>query len=261
MRGFKAVDGGWESPLEDWELEFLADLLAQVLVVLDSAAPPGPRSARTARSAPSGPGGPRAAESARDAEILAALDFDIEDPAGEPGGAGTGAAGEPGPGAPDPGERPGRRDPPAPADPPAASAALAPFVEALLPDASEDPDIAVEVAAMTRGRLRALKSERARRVMAELIEPTGAHGAVRVSAGTEQDWLGALNDLRLVLAQRLGIESAEAAEDVHAIAREAPPPHESDEFRWRRGAALSYDMLTWWQESLLRVLLRGQGPA
>lgn len=261
MRGFKAVDGGWESPLEDWELEFLADLLAQVLVVLDSAAPPGPRSARTARSAPSGPGGPRAAESARDAEILAALDFDIEDPAGEPGGAGAGAAGEPGPGAPDPGERPGRRDPPAPADPPAASAALAPFVEALLPDASEDPDIAVEVAAMTRGRLRALKSERARRVMAELIEPTGAHGAVRVSAGTEQDWLGALNDLRLVLAQRLGIDSAEAAEDVHAIAREAPPPHESDEFRWRRGAALSYDMLTWWQESLLRVLLRGQGPA
>ena len=250
MRGFKAVDGGWESPLEDWELEFLADLLAQVLVILDSAAPSGPRPARTA-PAPAGSGGPRAAESARDAEILAALDFDIEDPAGEPGGAGEpGSDGDP-----------GHRDRTGPADPPAASDALAPFVEALLPDASEDPDIAVEVAAMTRGRLRALKSERARRVMAELIEPTGARGAVRVSAGTEQDWLGALNDLRLVLAQRLGIDSAEAAEDVHAIAREAPPPHESDEFRWRRGAALSYDMLTWWQESLLRVLLRGQGPA
>ena len=250
MRGFKAVDGGWESPLEDWELEFLADLLAQVLVILDSAAPSGPRPARTA-PAPAGSGGPRAAESARDAEILAALDFDIEDPAGEPGG-----AGEPGPDG-----DPGHRDRTGPADPPAASDALAPFVEALLPDASEDPDTAVEVAAMTRGRLRALKSERARRVMAELIEPTGARGAVRVSAGTEQDWLGALNDLRLVLAQRLGIDSAEAAEDVHAIAREEPPPHESDEFRWRRGAALSYDMLTWWQESLLRVLLRGQGPA
>ena len=256
MRGFKAVDGGWESPLEDWELEFLADLLAQVLVILDSAAPSGPRGGRPAGAAPPGPGGPRAAESARDAEILAALDFDIEDPAGEPGG-----AGEPGPGASGPDGDPGHRDRTGPADPPAASDALAPFVEALLPDASEDPDIAVEVAAMTRGRLRALKSERARRVMAELIEPTGARGAVRVSAGTEQDWLGALNDLRLVLAQRLGIDSAEAAEDVHAIAREAPPPHESDEFRWRRGAALSYDMLTWWQESLLRVLLRGQGPA
>ena len=224
-------------------------------MILDSAAPSGPRPARTA-PAPAGSGGPRAAESARDAEILAALDFDIEDPAGEPGG-----AGEPGPGASDPDGDPGHRDRTGPADPLAVSDALAPFVEALLPDASEDPDIAVEVAAMTRGRLRALKSERARRVMAELIEPTGAHGAVRVSAGTEQDWLGALNDLRLVLAQRLGIDSAEAAEDVHAIAWEEPPPHESDEFRWRRGAALSYDMLTWWQESLLRVLLRGQGPA
>ena len=259
MRGFKAVDGGWESPLEDWELEFLADLLAQVLVILDSAAPPGPRPGRPAGAAPPGPGGPRAAESARDAEILAALDFDIEEP---------GDAGESGPnGGPGTGTDVGRRDWTGSADwagsaaPPAASAALAPLIEALLPDASEDPDIAVEVAAMTRGRLRALKSERARRVMAELIEPTGARGAVRVSAGTEQDWLGALNDLRLVLAQRLGIDSAEAAEDVHAIAREAPPPHESDEFRWRRGAALSYDMLTWWQESLLRVLLRGQGPA
>ena len=266
MRGFKAVDGGWESPLEDWELEFLADLLAQVLVILDSAAPPGPRPGRPAGAAPPGPGGPRAAESARDAEILAALDFDIEEPgdAGEPGpnggpggsGTGTGTG-------PDVGRRDwtGSADWAGSAAPPAASAALAPLIEALLPDASEDPDVAVEVAAMTRGRLRALKSERARRVMAELIEPTGARGAVRVSAGTEQDWLGALNDLRLVLAQRLGIDSAEAAEDVHAIAREAPPPHESDEFRWRRGAALSYDMLTWWQESLLRVLLRGQGPA
>ena len=261
MRGFKAVDGGWESPLEDWELEFLADLLAQVLVILDSAAPPGPRPGRPAGAAPPGPGGPRAAESARDAEILAALDFDIEEPgdAGESdpnGGPGTGTG-------PDVGRRDwtGSADWAGSAAPPAASAALAPLIEALLPDASEDPDVAVEVAAMTRGRLRALKSERARRVMAELIEPTGARGAVRVSAGTEQDWLGALNDLRLVLAQRLGIDSAEAAEDVHAIAREAPPPHESDEFRWRRGAALSYDMLTWWQESLLRVLLRGQGPA
>ena len=263
MRGFKAVDGGWESPLEDWELEFLADLLAQVLVILDSAAPPGPRPGRPAGAAPPGPGGPRAAESARDAEILAALDFDIEEPgdAGESdpnGGPGTGTGT-----GPDVGRRDwtGSADWAGSAAPPAASAALAPLIEALLPDASEDPDVAVEVAAMTRGRLRALKSERARRVMAELIEPTGARGAVRVSAGTEQDWLGALNDLRLVLAQRLGIDSAEAAEDVHAIAREAPPPHESDEFRWRRGAALSYDMLTWWQESLLRVLLRGQGPA
>ena len=238
MRGFAKAADGWESRLETWEREYLAGLLEQVAVLLAADGPADPAADR-----PGGPTGEAASphpelrqgESARDGDVLAALDFD-----------------------PDPQGRPASRPPPSPTSAPPA---LAPVIDVLLPDASEDPDIAVEVAAMTRGRLRALKSERARRVMAELIEPTGARGAVRVSAGTEQDWLGALNDLRLVLAQRLGIDSAEAAEDVHAIAREAPPPHESDECRWRRGAALSYDMLTWWQESLLRVLLRGQGPA
>lgn len=228
MRGFAKAVGGWESRLEAWEREYLAGLLEQVAVLLAADDPGGRQDGGTTPPQPE----LRQGESARDGDVLAALDFD-----------------------PDP------QEPPAPLPPTSAPPALAPVIDVLLPDASEDPDIAVEVAAMTRGRLRALKSERARRVMAELIEPTGARGAVRVSAGTEQDWLGALNDLRLVLAQRLGIDSAEAAEDVHAIAREAPPPHESDEFRWRRGAALSYDMLTWWQESLLRVLLRGQGPA
>ena len=228
MRGFAKAVGGWESRLEAWEREYLAGLLEQVAVLLAADDPGGRQDGGTTSPQP----GLRQGESARDGDVLAALDFD-----------------------PDP------QEPPAPLPPTSAPPALAPVIDVLLPDASEDPDTAVEVAAMTRGRLRALKSERARRVMAELIEPTGARGAVRVSAGTEQDWLGALNDLRLVLAQRLGIDSAEAAEDVHAIAREAPPPHESDEFRWRRGAALSYDMLTWWQESLLRVLLRGQGPA
>ena len=228
MRGFAKAVGGWESRLEAWEREYLAGLLEQVAVLLAADDPGGRQDGGTTPPQPE----LRQGESARDGDVLAALDFD-----------------------PDP------QEPPAPLPPTSAPPALAPVIDVLLPDASEDPDIAVEVAAMTRGRLRALKSERARRVMAELIEPTGARGAVRVSAGTEQDWLGALNDLRLVLAQRLGIDSAEAAEDVHAIAREEPPPHESDEFRWRRGAALSYDMLTWWQESLLRVLLRGQGPA
>ena len=235
MRGFAKAVGGWESRLEAWEREYLAGLLEQVAVLLAADGPAEPASDRPGGredGAPFPQARLRRGESTHDGDVLAALDFD-----------------------PDP------QEPPAPLPPTSAPPALAPVIDVLLPDASEDPDTAVEVAAMTRGRLRALKSERARRVMAELIEPTGAHGAVRVSAGTEQDWLGALNDLRLVLAQRLGIDSAEAAEDVHAIAREAPPPHESDEFRWRRGAALSYDMLTWWQESLLRVLLRGQGPA
>ena len=93
--------------------------------------------------------------------------------------------------------------------------------------------------------------------IAELLEPTGGGGAVRVVRGHEQEWLGALNDVRLVLAQRLDIDGPEAADDVHAVAWQEAPSSENDDARWRRGIALSYDMLTWWQESLVTVLLSG----
>lgn len=171
------------------------------------------------RSAAPPHSGQRKGESPRDGDVLAALDFD-----------------------PGPVTRP---------------PALAPVLDMLLPDASEDPDIALEVADLTRSRLRALKYERLEAAIAELLEPTGGGGAVRVVRGHEQEWLGALNDVRLVLAQRLDIDGPEAADDVHAVAWQEAPSSENDDARWRRGIALSYDMLTWWQESLVTVLLSG----
>ena len=126
-----------------------------------------------------------------------------------------------------------------------------------LPDASENPEVALEVAYLTRARLRVLKHERLKAAIAELLEPTGAGGAVHVARGHEQEWLGALNDVRLVLAQRLDIDGPEAAEEAHAIAWQEAPRDEDDDSRWRRGLALSYNMLTWWQESLVTVLLYG----
>ena len=135
--------------------------------------------------------------------------------------------------------------------------ALAPVIDALLPDASEDPEVALEMAGLTRSPLRALKQERLEAVMAELLEPTGVGGAVRIARGHEQKWLGALNDVRLVLAKRLDIDGPEAAEEAHAIAWEEAPENEDEDALWRRGIALSYDMLTWWQESLVTVLLYG----
>ena len=143
------------------------------------------------------------------------------------------------------------------AGPTSAPPALAPVIDVLLPDASEDPEVALEVADLTRARLRGLKHERLKAAIVELLEPTGADGAVRVVRGHEQEWLGALNDVRLVLAQRLDIDGPEAAEATHAIARQEAPRDEDDDARWRRGLALSYDMLTWWQESLVTVLLYG----
>lgn len=234
MRGFAKAADGWESRLETWEREYLAGLLEQVAVLLAADGPADPAADR-----PGGPTGEAASphpelrqgESARDGDVLAALDFD-----------------------PDPQGRPASRPPPSPTSAPPA---LAPVIDVLLPDASEDPEVALEVAGLTRARLRSLKHERLEAAIAELLEPTGAGGAVRVARGHEQEWLSALNDVRLVLAQRLDIDGPEAAEEVHAVARREAPRDEDDDARWRRGLALSYDMLTWWQESLVTVLLYG----
>ena len=224
MRGFAKAVGGWESRLEAWEREYLAGLLEQGAVRLAADDPGGRQDGGTTPPQP----GLRQGESARDGDVLAALDFD-----------------------PDP------QEPPAPLPPTSAPPALAPVIDVLLPDASEDPEVALEVADLTRARLRGLKHERLKAAIVELLEPTGADGAVRVVRGHEQEWLGALNDVRLVLAQRLDIDGPEAAEATHAIARQEAPRDEDDDARWRRGLALSYDMLTWWQESLVTVLLYG----
>ena len=231
MRGFAKAVGGWESRLEAWEREYLAGLLEQVAVLLAADGPAEPASDRPGGredGAPFPQARLRRGESTHDGDVLAPLDFD-----------------------PDP------QEPPAPLPPTSAPPALAPVIDVLLPDASEDPEVALEVADLTRARLRGLKHERLKAAIVELLEPTGADGAVRVVRGHEQEWLGALNDVRLVLAQRLDIDGPQAAEATHAIARQEAPRDEDDDARWRRGLALSYDMLTWWQESLVTVLLYG----
>lgn len=134
-----------------------------------------------------------------------------------------------------------------------AEAALA--RETLLPDASEDPEVAVAISALRRADLRDLKDSRARDVVAELLAPSGSGGAVRVAAGAEGAWLGALNDARLLLARRLGIDSPEAAEAIHSLADSAPGRDADPQVRERHAAAILYTMLTWWQESLVSGLL------
>ncbi len=234
MRGFGKAIGGWESHLETWEREYLAGLLEQVAVLLAADGPAEPASDRPGGredGAPFPQARLRRGESTRDGDVLAALDFD-----------------------PDPQEPAASR---ASQSPTSAPPALAPVIDVLLPDASENPEVALEVAYLTRARLRVLKHERLKAAIAELLEPTGAGGAVHVARGHEQEWLSALNDVRLVLAQRLDIDGPEAAEEAHAIAWQEAPRDEDDDSRWRRGLALSYNMLTWWQESLVTVLLYG----
>ncbi|WP_172121060.1 DUF2017 family protein [Actinomyces faecalis] len=227
MQTFVPAAGGWESAVEQWECELVSSLVEQLLYVLTSegaGARSGPSTSQT---------GQRSTESERDSAILASLDFQADD-------------GEPQQGA---------------VRSPQEDAELAPLLEVLLPDASEDPLTAVEVASMEREHLRSLKADRARLLLLQLREPSGQEVRVRVEQGQEQEWLGAVNDLRLVLAQRLGIESAEDAEEAHAVAWEDPPRQESEEARSRRAMSMVYDMLTWWQESLLTVMLSDDAPA
>ena len=278
MRGFVATEAGWECALETWERDYLAGLFEHVAAVLALDGPTGEAGslgedgrARAPEHPPggdepqppvdSGPAGsgrsedvggavappddpPTAGPPLTDEEILLRLDFEVDAGPGAPGATGAGGRGRQG----------GDGGGDVPAD-------VVPLLEVLLPDSSEDPDIAVDIGSMTRSRLRSLKHERTGLVIDELLNPSGRGGAVRVRRGQEAHWLAALNDVRLVLAVRLGVDSARDAEQVHAVAWRGAPQGETPQERWRRAMALSYDMLTWWQESLLSQVLRADPPA
>ena len=228
MRAFRRVPEGLACGLDDWERELLARLALEVRALLQADAPPVEGTGESETSSSSRPDPVRPGESERDREVLEALDFDLDPPTNH--------------------VHAGRPD----ADP---------VIAVLLPQASEDPITSMKVSSLTRARLRGDKVDRLVRLAAELRAPSGPGETVLVASGQESDWLGAINDIRLVLAQRLGIESAQDAEHVHAVAFQEAPEEETDREQWYRGTALVYDMVTWWQESLVSALFGGTGPA
>lgn len=228
MRAFRRVPEGLVCGLDDWERELLARLALEVRALLQADAPPTPGPGQSETSSSSRPDPVRPGESERDREVLEALDFDLDPPTNH--------------------VHSGRPN-------------TDPVIAVLLPQASEDPITAMEVSSLTRARLRGDKVDRLASLAAELRAPSGPEGTVLVAPGQESDWLGASNDIRLVLAQRLGIESAQDAEHVHATAFQEAPEEETSREQWYRGTALVYDMVTWWQESLVSALFGGTGPA
>ena len=228
MRAFRRVPEGLVCGLDDWERELLARLALEVRALLQADAPPTPGPGQSETSSSSRPDPVRPGESERDREVLEALDFDLDPPTNH--------------------VHSGRPN-------------TDPVIAVLLPQASEDPITAMEVSSLTRARLRGDKVDRLASLAAELRAPSGPEGTVLVAPGQESDWLGASNDIRLVLAQRLGIESAQDAERVHAAAFQEVPEEETSREQWYRGTALVYDMVTWWQESLVSALFGGTGPA
>ena len=117
-----------------------------------------------------------------------------------------------------------------------------PALARLFPEANrDDAEAAAEFRRFTEQGLRARKRTGARR-SAEALE-----GSEPVLLDDEQAaaLLKALTDLRLVLGERLGLQTDEDSERLHTLLAVGA----GDE-SWTAAAA-TYDMLTWWQEALV----------
>jgi Domain of unknown function (DUF2017) len=127
-----------------------------------------------------------------------------------------------------------------------------PALARLLPEGNrDDPVAAAEFRRYTEGGLRARKRANARTASAALA---GA-GPVMLGAEEAMALLTSLTDVRLVLAERLGLRSDEDAAELHRLLtlRAVSPEAGDGQDRWAAIAAI-YDILTWWQESLVAAL-------
>ncbi|WP_088286202.1 DUF2017 family protein [Kineosporia sp. A_224] len=123
-----------------------------------------------------------------------------------------------------------------------------PAVARLLPDANrEDPKVSAEFRRLTEAGLRSRKRATLDRAGAALRRPD----PVVLDADEAQALLKGLTDVRLVLAERLGLRTDQDAEMIHAVLSGMSDSEEP----WVVMAGL-YDELTWWQESLVRELPR-----
>lgn len=120
-----------------------------------------------------------------------------------------------------------------------------PALARLLPSAHhDDEDVAAEFRRYTEQGLRARKRaglETARRTL-------GREGSLDLDEDEARAWLVALNDVRLVLGERLELKTDEDAEELAASLSEL------DEEDARVFLVAIYDFLTWLQESLVRAL-------
>lgn len=143
-----------------------------------------------------------------------------------------------------------------PSEPPAD-----PVLKRLFPDAYSDPEgtpgpqraeeekaYSSEFRRFTENDLRAGKRESALAVIRSLdaLSPAGDGGAVlKLTQGESQQWLGALNDLRLAIGSRLEITAEEDTDLLYRLPDEDP----------RKPMVMAYLWLGGLQETLVTTLL------
>jgi len=122
-----------------------------------------------------------------------------------------------------------------------------PAVARLLPDAStDDAEVAEEFRRLTEFGLRQRKRSNLAIAVEALQRPDDP---VTLAPEEANALLKGLTDVRLVLAERLGLRRDEDALMLHDAVRAAGDTDEP----WVIHAAL-YDVLTWWQEALVEAL-------
>ncbi len=127
-----------------------------------------------------------------------------------------------------------------------------PAILRLLPNAAPtDREAADEFRRYTEPDLRTLKVARLRRIWAELCEDGPRW---EVAEGEAMDTAAALTDVRLVLASRLGIETDEDAQRLHAEAALASSAGDVVD-RERVWLGMLYEALTWLQDSLVAFVM------
>lgn len=135
-------------------------------------------------------------------------------------------------------------------------------VRRLLPDASRnEPQVSAEFRRLTEDDLRQVKTARLTALWDALT--TGPadgwpRGALVVHPDAGADLAATITDLRLVLADRLGLDDDEASEALYAelerdLPDDDPQPDAAGDVRRYLGSI--YAALSWLQESLLDVLL------
>ncbi|MDP9832744.1 MULTISPECIES: DUF2017 family protein [Trueperella] len=126
-------------------------------------------------------------------------------------------------------------------------------VEQLLPDMSEDPDEAATLRELTETSVASQKIENLVTVYQGLESARGG-GDVLVANEDAPAWMSALNDVRIVLAARLGINDEESSEAVAERVRPFQHGESSAEPSTDDVLAIVYSMSTWWQDSLVTAV-------
>lgn len=126
-----------------------------------------------------------------------------------------------------------------------------PALRRLLPDAAADPELAAELRRLTEADLRSGKVARLRALRGALHQ---ADPDLVVVPSQASDVAAALTDARLVLAQRLGLETDEQADRVYALAVARGTPADDVEATQRFLAAV-YTVLTQLQETLVGLMM------